>query len=170
MNSRNSGVALWIRQNIGIALLVSMFVGSLLLNVKLGLNLRPSARPLPGVVLNSDLRSIQVEDVAGNHQALKLGDGKPTVLYIMAPTCPWCAKNIENIRALANAAGSEYRFLGVSNTPKGLADHLEAKPLPFPVYAVDMDHLPKGFDPGPTPQTVLVGADGRVEKVWRGAL
>src|SRR5665213_3539439 len=108
-------VAFWIRQNIGMALLVSMFVGSLLLNAKLGLDLRHYAQPVVGVALKSDLRTIAVIGAEGTPQELKLGNGKPTVLYIMAPTCHWCAENIENIRALAKAAGSQYGFIGISN-------------------------------------------------------
>jgi hypothetical protein len=168
-----SKAVLWIRQNIGFALLVSMFAGSLLLNVKLFQSVRTpmgQARPVAGVAVGIDLHSLPVADVSGNREELKLGDGKPMVLYVMAPTCVWCARNIENIRALEKSAGSQYRFIGVSSTPEGLAEHLAAKPLPFPVYAANRDQLPKGFDPGPTPQLVVVGGDGRVEKVWRGAL
>jgi peroxiredoxin len=165
-----TGMTQWIRANIGVALLVSMFVGSLLLNVKLAWNLKTPTRPPTGVVVGADLRSIPAVDIAGRQQQLHLGEGRATVLYIMAPTCPWCARNLENIRSLANAAAPGYRFVGLSNTPVGLAEHLTAKPLPFPVYSADTANLPKGLDPGPTPQMVLVNAEGRVEKVWRGAL
>jgi len=73
-------------------------------------------------------------------------------------------------RTLANAASPRYRFVGLSNTHTALAEHLTAKPLPFPVYSADTANLPKGLDPGPTPQMVVVSAEGKVEKVWRGAL
>ncbi|HLH43811.1 MAG TPA: hypothetical protein VKV74_12530 [Bryobacteraceae bacterium] len=160
-----------IRRNIGFASLVSVFVASLLLNVGLALNLRRPVGHIAGVTVGTDAKEIPVisttDDAAGK---LTFGDGRPAVLYIMSPTCHWCARNLDNVRALAAGIESKYRFIGLSNTQEGLAEYVRATALPFPVHAVDMGRLPDGLDARATPQLVLVGADGVVKKVWEGAL
>jgi len=158
------------RRNIGFALLVSAFTASLMFNVDAGFTLFKRAAPqVKGVVAGSDVSAIRILDGIDSDGRLHLGDGRPSILYVMAPTCPWCARNLENVRTLAKEAGLAYRFIGLSNTREGLKEYLLKTPLPFPVYAVDAQHLPKGVDPTVTPQLVLVRPDGIVEKVWYGA-
>ena len=159
-----------LKRNIGFATIISTFVASLLLNVDLGLKLQGPRRPIVGVEEGADVRAIPILDSSSGVTQIRLDKGGPTVLYVMAPDCHWCAVNLANIRALGSQAASRYRFIGLSNTKKGLTEYVAATPLPFAVHAVDMSRLPKGFDPSTTPQMVLVGSDGIVKKVWHGAL
>ncbi len=89
------------------------------------------------------------------------GDARPVVLYVFSPTCVWCERNVENIGTLAKSASSGFRFVGVSlsaptETPQGTVD--------FPVIFSD-GRVPFRS----TPQTVVVGPNGRVLRSWTGA-
>ncbi len=158
-------------RHLGFAILISVFVSSLLLNVVLGLKI-PAKRVIPkGITAGIVLKSIPILSGTGFGSSLTFGSGQPVMLYIMKPGCPWCARNLENIRLLAKKLGSTHKFVGVSYTDEGLADELEGAPLPFRIYLLDMRNLPREFgDPRITPQMALIDPSGRVQSVWLGAL
>jgi hypothetical protein len=159
-------LSLW--KNIGFVALIAVLCGSLLLNVTLILRKGGSSQHPSGIAVGSDLRGLRfIGDGAPGRIDLK---GGPTIFYIMKPGCVWCIRNRDNIQALAKQVGSTYGMVGLSSTDQGLKEHLLALPLPFKVYALDLDHLPNGVDPTVTPQLVVVGSNGIVEKVWIGAL
>lgn len=95
-------------------------------------------------------------------------DGRPTVVYFMSPTCVWCKRNLESIRALAVAASDKYRFVGISSTRDGLREYLEKAQYPFPVYFADAA-ASRELKLSVTPETILVSAEGVVVNDWRGA-
>ena len=80
--------------------------------------------------LESSLLSIKAEGVLSAGTLVPLieardMDGRPariaylanepqTVLYIFTPQCKWCTRNLENIRMLAEQAGHDYHFIGLS--------------------------------------------------------
>ena len=57
----------------------------------------------------------------------------PTVLYYFSPTCGWCERNWDNVRALSAAAPGRYRFIGLSSTPK-IEQFMRDRQLDFEVY------------------------------------
>jgi len=88
-----------------------------------------------------------------------------TLLYVLSPTCSWCDANYDNIVTLATAV--PHQVLGVAPSLAGLAEHLDAHPLPFDVVVVDSP--PPALDLRVTPQLALLGPEGYVERVWVGA-
>jgi hypothetical protein len=63
--------------------------------------------------------------------------------------------------------GDSYRFLGLSLSSEGLAEH--APSLPFPVYANPSADTIRQYRLGATPQTIVVSPSGQVIASWRGA-
>ena len=41
-------------------------------------------------------------------------DELPTILYVFKPSCGWCTKNLQNIKALAERTKGKYRVIGLS--------------------------------------------------------
>lgn len=158
-------------RNLGSIILLLVLSGSLCLNVALATKLRTALAPhVGGVKIGANLASVPVIDSSGNRRHLRLDDGRWSVVYILSPSCVWCARNLNNIRAMARGSGSKYRFIGLSTTSSKLSEYLKSTPLPFPVLAADSSRLPDGLDLSGTPQTIVVAPNGRVRKVWRGAL
>jgi hypothetical protein len=92
----------------------------------------------------------------------------PTVVYYFSPTCGWCARNLNNIKSLSDAARG-FRFIGVSATDKGLNDYLKTTELVFPVYINPSTDSNPQFKFSGTPGTLVISRDGVVLKNWPGA-
>lgn len=111
---------------------------------------------------------IQAQDVTGKTATLNLlGDSKSTILYVFSPQCSWCARNLENLKALATVNGEKYKLIGLSTSSAGLNDYVVEHGLGFPVYAM----LPSdrtGLRTG-TPRTLVISADGKIIENWFGA-
>jgi hypothetical protein len=156
---------------IPVALFCAVLTASITLNLLLAFKYRAATTPHPtGIQVGISLKSIPVAELDGNRRDIKLDANHWTVLYVMAPGCSWCARNLENIRTLASHSASTFRFIGLSNTAKGLDQYLATTPLPFPVKVADIARFPAGLNVTSTPQMALVGPDGRVTRVWVGAL
>lgn len=154
-----------------VAVLFFVLTASLVLNVLLATRAqRPRTSRIAGVTVGGRLSSITARDHRGLTKSLRLDDGASSIVYIMSPSCVWCARNLDNIRKLYSATASQYRFVGFSNTMDGLDKYAESGALPFPLYTVDSKSLRAPLDLSVTPQTVVVLGDGKVEKVWVGAL
>lgn len=96
-------------------------------------------------------------------------DGKKTVLYVFTTTCPWCKRNIPNIKRLFDAKGSEYRFVGISLDAKGLDSYVAQHKLPFPVYTHLSTKTQDAYRLGGVPQTLVISEQGTVIQNWSGA-
>ena len=94
---------------------------------------------------------------------------KPTVLYIFAPDCDACQRNLSNIKALSEAARANYRFVGLSLTTDKLADYIRQNNFSFPVYTELPFFTTTTYKLGGTPQTIIVSTEGRVLKDWMGS-
>jgi AhpC/TSA family len=94
---------------------------------------------------------------------------KPTVLYILVPSCEWCVRNLKNINTLVSLRGDYYRFVGVSLTEVGLKEYLDANRLGFPVYKNISRENALQLGLGSTPQTIIISPEGKVLKNWVGA-
>ena len=170
----------FVKKHASLLFLFAVLSSSLSLNVVLALRLQQlTAIKTPtrqvGVRDQSVLASIPVVDADGARLSLGFGDRRPTVLYVLAPHCPWCERNHANISALALAKRADFNFIGLSNTETGFADYARSDSLPFPVFRVDTSTLLTGPTPellrqlDPTPQLVVIAPGGRVNKVWVGA-
>ena len=73
----------------------------------------------------TSVSSLRLKDPSGKEAAVSYGaTPKATVLYVMSPSCMWCRRNEECIRYLAQHAGQQYKFVGISLDSVGLADYL----------------------------------------------
>jgi hypothetical protein len=90
-----------------------------------------------------------------------------TVLYVTSPSCPWCERNLDSIRALVREKKDAFRFVGLSLSEENLDAQLGD--LPFPVYAGVSDAVREVYRLRSTPQTIVVSPQGRVVRTWKGA-
>jgi hypothetical protein len=97
------------------------------------------------------------------------GNGLPTILYVFSPRCLWCARNLENAKALAGRTSDRYRFIALSLQDEDLPAYVSAHDINFPVYRGVSDQTRADYFLGRTPQTIVVSADGHVQKNWTGA-
>jgi hypothetical protein len=98
--------------------------------------------------------------------------GPPTLLYLMSPSCGWCARNFANFKALVEQTKTRYRVVALSTTDAKLREYASDKGLTalgvelvvnVPQDVLDAENL-RG-----TPQTLLVSPDGKLVKRWQGA-
>ncbi len=162
-----------VRENLTLLLLLSLLAASLSLNVFLGWKVSGSVglgTLRGGIQAGALLRSLNVVDADGTKVELKfVGQESPTLLYVLSPTCGWCSRNQENIAAIARGAASRYRVAGLSTTSDGLPQYLLRVAPPFHVYSMDSAKIPQNVDFKVTPQTVVIGTDGTVQRAWVGA-
>jgi peroxiredoxin len=91
----------------------------------------------------------------------------PTVLYHFSPSCTWCERNWDNVRAFVLQSHDRYRFVGISTTAVTTA-FMQARHLDFDVATNVAADVARRYALGGTPQTIVVSADGRILKVWAG--
>jgi hypothetical protein len=149
---------------------------SLLTNVVLGLGLLRAARHATGsaqaarptLAVGAPVSSIEADRVGGGRETLQFSDhSRPTVLYVFTPSCIWCARNLENLRALSRlSSAGAIRLIGLSLDPD-VADYVRRERLDFPVYVPSAAAI-KALGLGVTPHTMVV-AGGQLEHAWRGA-
>lgn len=92
---------------------------------------------------------------------------KPTVIYVFAPSCRWCARNAENVRVLAESIKDRFQTVGLSLTDDGL-DEFVGRTVPgFPVFRT----VPasNGLLGRATPRTIVVSSEGKIISTWFGA-
>jgi len=161
-----------LRNNAATVFLLIVLTASISLNLTLGMKYRNLVSPRPtGITTGVELLTIPVLDKTGAKSLVTLhGNSMSTILYVMSPTCIWCARNLNNIRTLAEHRSTAYRFIGLSTTSDKLTEYLQSTKLPFDVTTIDQSKLPKNIRFDSTPEMILVSSTGRVSKVWTGAL
>lgn len=97
------------------------------------------------------------------------GSKPPTVLYILSPTCGWCARNEPSVKQLIAQKSGEYRFIAISLTMDGAAKYATDHGLGIPLYADVSESIMKAYKIGGTPQTIVVSSSGVVLANWSGA-
>lgn len=100
--------------------------------------------------------------------ACAIGD-KPTVLYVFSPTCIWCDRNLNNVKALKSKVEQSHRFIGISLSSDGLSEYANLHQLDFPIYKQPSQETIKQLGLGSTPQTIVISPQGKVLKSWVGA-
>lgn len=161
-----------IGKNIGTAALTAMLALSLGLNVYLACNGGLTPHPKPIVPLKAGVSvpsSISMQDAAGKPVRVNFADDtRPTVLYVLSPQCGWCKRNEANMKALYAADSDKYRFVGVSLVSQNLAKYVSDKREPFPVYLLGSKDVAAQLHVAGTPETIVVGSDGKVIHAWEG--
>jgi hypothetical protein len=90
------------------------------------------------------------------------------ILYWFSPSCPWCAKNIQNVKALSSAVGNGYRLVGIALDSPELRAYAENAKITFPIYSIN-ETVRRAWKLQGTPTTIVLGAHGEVQRVWIGA-
>ena len=133
----------------------------------------PQQRPFlpPGTQLQ-DLRGL---NEAGEVVRLQLaGSRRATLLYVVTPSCVWCTRNQENFIELALKRSGQYSIVLVSLTSNGFEGYLASlKPrwgdADIQVLASLSRETRDRLMLGATPQTIVIGTDGRILQNWVGA-
>lgn len=97
------------------------------------------------------------------------GDGLPLIIYVFTPRCVWCARNLDNAKALAAATKGRYNFVALSLADEGLEEYVARHDIGFTVYRGVSAEARAAYMLGRTPQTIVISPGGRVEKNWVGA-
>jgi peroxiredoxin len=154
------------------AFLLLLLVASLSLNVYLGWKVKrgggepDTAKAVAGMKVDP----INAVDLDGKPFTIAYnGINKPTVFYVITPSCIWCRRNQANVNRLADAKANDFRFVGLSLDESGLKEYVEKHQLKFPVYARLPAETVESLGLGSTPQTIVVSPEGEIVKVWSGA-
>jgi hypothetical protein len=98
--------------------------------------------------------------------------GQPRLIFYMSPHCGVCAKNMPEWSSIAHQIGPKNALFVLANPgemplmPAYLAKYDLGN---FPTISADPDVVGRYYLLQ-VPKTVLVGADGKVAKVWRGVV
>jgi peroxiredoxin len=156
--------------------LLGLLIASLALNVYLGWNVKrlksiaadqPETPQLaPGTVI----KPVTAFNLNGKQETISYAAASnPTVFYIFTTKCGWCERNTQNINAIADLRGSNFRVVGLALDNEDLTKYIEAHHFTFPVYRGLTDDSMRMLGVGGTPQTIVVSPEGRVLKNWVGA-
>ncbi|HEY6971330.1 MAG TPA: hypothetical protein VJA94_19120 [Candidatus Angelobacter sp.] len=131
----------------------------------------PLTTAAPAGTQVSDLRGFDVQGrplLLSYHGARR----RKVLLFVFSPTCRFCAENWPNWWRIfpelnQNAVQPAAVDVTATATPEFIVQH---QMTAMPVFVqVDPKAVPE-YHFHLTPQTILVGADGKVEKVWSGVL
>ena len=92
----------------------------------------------------------------------------PTVLYYFSPTCAWCDRNWDNIRALDRGSNGRYRVLLLTRA-RDVRQYLAERQLDFEVVEGISESVAEAYKLNGTPQTLVASIEGIVTHDWRGA-
>jgi len=113
------------------------------------------------------------KDPQGNPLVIGYGqDKKQTVLMVFSPECGVCEVNWPNWdRAIRTADANGDRVVGVNLAPALSQKYLDQHGLRDHSVIAEADASAVfGYNLRFTPQTIVVGADGKVQWVWTGVL
>lgn len=154
-------------------LLLLLLLGSLALNVYLGWRVKQAPARLSdriNLAPGTKAAAVTATDAEGRQQTISYNDtNKPTVLYVLSPSCIWCERNRKNIEELTKAKANDFRFVGLSLSQESLKEYLAGHHLEFPVYSQPKPETVQALGLGGTPQTFVISTEGVVLKNWSGA-
>lgn len=123
--------------------------------------------------LGTPLPDLLGRDIQGNKLSIDYGsDARRTILMVFSSGCGPCSENMKNWRALKNSCdASKYRLVGVSLTPSGTAEFVAYHKMEGIPIMSEVDAKSRvDYNLTLTPQTILIGPDGKTERVWSGVL
>ncbi len=144
---------------IGASVAMNLLLANRLLNA-------PTSR---SVVLRSGtvVAPFTATSVAGKPTIVDYRAAVPTILYHFSPTCTWCERNWNNVRALVAETKGRYRVVGVSTTPV-TPEFMRTNQLDFDVVDSVTPDVARRYGLSGTPQTIVVSTNGRVLQSWNG--
>lgn len=151
-------------------------VGSVTLNVLLAHRVRKLTYARSASITEHQLKAgtmvppITANRLNGHQEVISyLGSSQPTVLYVFTPPCTWCARNVDNFKALLGKEGGQYRFIGLSLSGDTLSEYVAKNDLRLPVYSSLSPETLKTYKLVSTPQTIVISSEGKVLQDWAGA-
>lgn len=131
---------------------------------------KQAAPDLNLIQVGTTVSPAKVRDPEGRQALISYDDVKqPVVLYVFTPQCPWCSRNLDNLRALVSQKRDSYRFIGLSLTDEGLTEYLARNKLDLSVYVTPAEGTRQEYKLGNTPQTIVISPGGKVAQNWVGA-
>jgi peroxiredoxin len=99
-------------------------------------------------------------------------DSRKTVLFVLSPRCSACEENMPNWEAIIKGLDRRsFRLAGVSLQSEGFKEYASRHGInQVPVLTKIDPKYRVSYNLALTPQTILIDADGKVEKVWTGLL
>jgi peroxiredoxin len=92
----------------------------------------------------------------------------PTVVYVFTPQCVWCARNLENLKALISQSAGRYRVVGMSLRREELAAYIKSNTLGIDVFVDPAFVTQQAYSLGGTPMTYVLAPNRTVKAVWHG--
>ncbi len=126
--------------------------------------------PNPEVLrLGMAVPSLTVETPEGDEQTIRFDeDLRPTLLYVFAPECKWCERNLPNVRSLMGLSKTgKIRLIGLSLSGD-VVEYARRHQLTFPMYVNPSPETIRAYGLGSTPETFVIQR-GTLQKHWRGA-
>jgi hypothetical protein len=99
-------------------------------------------------------------------------DPRKTVMLVLSPRCYACEENMPNWVAIVNGLDRRsFRLAAVSLQSEGFNEYASRHGInQVPVLTKIDPKYRVAYNLALTPQTILIDADGKVEKVWTGLL
>jgi len=99
-------------------------------------------------------------------------DSRKTVLFVLSPRCGACEENMPNWEAIMKGLDQRsFRLAGVSLQSEGFKEYASRHGInQVPILTKIDPKYRVSYNLALTPQTILIDADGKVEKVWTGLL
>lgn len=166
------------------AILAILLVSAILINVENILLMRmfsqrtELARARPGEAVGPlSVKRVDAEGNEGENELLDFSSSPVRqVLFLLSPTCSYCSDNVPYWTSISKGLDRE-RFRVIVLATKGLEmdstrEQLQeyARLLQADVRVASDQGILRRYRLTTTPQTLILGTDGRVEKVWLGRL
>jgi hypothetical protein len=95
---------------------------------------------------------------------------RPSVLYYFDPHCVWCKRNAAAFGSLVMRLGSRYQVYAYTASVDGLPEFVQSTHLNVRVITdYPLNKVREQLKLRGTPQTLWIGADGKLIKTWEGA-
>jgi peroxiredoxin len=132
----------------------------------------PSTANKPKLERGMLMPPLEAVDLNGRTVSIAMNQGRPTLLYVFGVDCVWSTRNVTNIRALTTAVRDQYAIVGIAldDLPLDrLKAYVDEQRLGFDVYSHVPSALAASYALRSSPQTLIIGPDGRLEERWVGA-
>jgi antitoxin component of RelBE/YafQ-DinJ toxin-antitoxin module len=151
---------------LAVSLAVNLFLAYRIRNGR-----QPIVTPKPAPLLTGTAVSpIKARDLNGHEATISFQDSsQPLVIYVFTPQCPWCLRNLANLKTIFEQKHGSYHIITLSLTDKNLAKYVAEKHIDMPVFTSPTEDAKEQYRLGSTPQTIVVSPDGKVLRNWVGA-
>jgi hypothetical protein len=148
----------------------------MLLVVSVGVNVLQTRRILALVdpppvtnVVGHAATPIHATSLSGEPVTITVGDGAPTLLYYFSPTCVFCERNWNNVRALSRSAHGHFRIVALAaENGRDLADFVREHTLTMEVYGGVSAATRDAYGLRGTPHSVVISSQGLISHEWEG--